>query len=303
MKRMLQVPGIHGVSGVLLVLGAVAVGAVVDARQANDPTIRTDAGERFDVASVKENRSGDGQRGIGFQPGGRFRAQNMSVRGVIAAAYGSPQPLPVFRVVGGPNWLDSDRYDIEAAAAADRASGLTPPWPPLGQSMLRTLLKERFKLAARAEVRPLPAYDLVMVKPPATLGPQLRVSSGDDCAAPAPRGGPPPGANQALCGAFGSAPPERLTGRYLTMDQLARFLSLNAVERPVANRTGLVGYYSWELDYARNLTASSSVTDPPAGGGTSIFTAVTEQLGLKLAPTTVPLEVVVIESISRPTPD
>src|SRR5688572_15860086 len=67
----------------------------------------------FDVASVKPNTTLGGERGAGFQPGGRFRARNMTVRGLIAAAYGDPQPLPTFRVVGGPGWIDSDRFDID----------------------------------------------------------------------------------------------------------------------------------------------------------------------------------------------
>ena len=85
--------------------------------------------------------------------------------------------------------------------------------------------------------------------------------------------------------------------------QLARFLSLNVVERPVVNRTGLTSHYSWELDYTRNLTAVPGAGEPAAPSGISVFTALTEQLGLKLQPTSAPLDVVIVDSIDRPTPN
>ena len=262
--------------------------------------------ETFEAASVKPNQSGDPQRGIGFQAGGRFRARNMTVRGIIAAAYGMPQPLPLFRVIGGPGWIDSDRYDVEAVARSDVAPSLTPPWPSRGQAMLRALMIERFKLSARQETRDVPAYELVRANKDRTLGRELKESTGADCAdpkaasaAPAVAGAAPP----ITCGGFRFTPPERLSARYLTMDELARFIMLNVVERLVINRTGLTGHFSIELDYTRALSAPSfdrGATDP-SPTGTSIFTALPEQLGLKLEPTKAPLEVVVIDAIERPT--
>jgi uncharacterized protein (TIGR03435 family) len=268
---------------------------------------RTSPSEAFEVASVKENRSGDGQRSVGFQQGGRFRARNMTVRGIIAAAYGSPQPLPLFRVIGGASWIDSDRYDVEANASADAASSLTP-WPPRGQAMLRALLVDRFKLVARQETRELPAYELRLANEDRTLGPQLHQSTGADCVDPKSTTAAPAGAGapaQIACGGFRFTPPERLSARFLTMDELARFIMLNIVERPVVNRTGLNGHFSIEVDYTRALTAptpgAADANEPLRPTGTSIFTAVREQLGLKLEPTKAPTDVVVIDAIDRPT--
>ena len=268
------------------------------------------AAARFDVSSVKENRLAEGARGAGFQAGGRFRARNMTVRGIVAMAYGTPQPLPLFRVVGGPGWLDTDRYDIDAVPPADVAPTLTPPWPPQGQAMLRALLADRFKLAARQQTRDLPAYELVLANADRRLGPQLRPSDGADCvdpktaaATPATPGRPAPIA----CGGFQTTPPERLSARNLTMDDLARFISLNVVERPVINRTDLTGRYSMDFDYTRGvsvpLSAATAAPDAAAPAGTSIFTSLPEQLGLRLRAITTPLEVVVIEAIDRPTVD
>ena len=91
-----------------VILGAaLLVGAAVPAAQ-NAPRERA---PEFEVASVKANESGAGQRSVGFQPGGRFVARNMTLRGLVAAGYGAPQPLPLYRVVGGPGWVDADRFE------------------------------------------------------------------------------------------------------------------------------------------------------------------------------------------------
>ena len=136
----------------------------------------------FEVASVKRNNLLGGERGAGFQPGGRFSAKNMTLRGLIAAAYGTPQPLPLYRVVGGPGWIDSDRFDIEARASTD-LSDLPgkPGWSPRGQEMLRTLLASRFRLVAYQETRELPSYALVTVRSDGRLGSQIVASQHEEC--------------------------------------------------------------------------------------------------------------------------
>jgi dienelactone hydrolase len=132
-----------------VILGAaLLVGAAVPAAQ-NAPRERA---PEFEVASVKANESGAGQRSVGFQPGGRFVARNMTLRGLVAAGYGAPQPLPLYRVVGGPGWVDADRFDIDAMAALD-----PPPqagWTPRNQQTLRALLTSRFGLKAHSEQQP-----------------------------------------------------------------------------------------------------------------------------------------------------
>ncbi len=81
------------------------------------------ASPQFEVASIKPNKSGPGPQRIGFQPGGRFIATNVPVRDLISIAYGQPQPLPNFQIIGGPGWMTSDRFDITAKAEGDPQPG------------------------------------------------------------------------------------------------------------------------------------------------------------------------------------
>ena len=265
-------------------------------------------GSAFEVASVKQNKSGSGQRAAGFQPGGRFMARNMTLRGLVAAAYGTPQPLPLFRVAGGSGWIDSDRFDIDAKATTDFGDlPGQPGWSFRGQQMLRMLLADRFGLVARQEMRELPSYELIKARGDGRLGSQLAASPDDECTRSSPTGTSSTAAPPA-CGGFRFTPPEHVSGRHLTMDEIARFIMLNAVDRPVLNRTGLSGHFNVDLDFTRVLpTPESQVSggekQPAPLTGTSIFTAVQEQLGLKLESTRTQLEVVVIDAVARPEPD
>jgi uncharacterized protein (TIGR03435 family) len=278
-------------------------GQVVNAQQSQSAELAA-----FEVASVKRNESAAGQRGAGFQPGGRFTANNMTLRGLVAAAYGTPQPLPLYRVVGGPGWIDSDRFDIDARVSTDLTDlAGKPGWSPRGQQMLRALLAERFRLVARQEERELPSYALVKARSDGPLGSQIAVSRDEDCnRPPAPETSRTP-ADRPACGGFRFTPPERVSGRHLTMDEIARFIMLNAVDRPVLNRTGLSGHFNIDLDFTRGLAlpepGAPADRQPAALNGTSICTAVQEQLGLKLEPTRSQTEVVVIDSVMPPEPD
>ena len=269
---------------------------------------RHQEGSAFEVASVKQNTSLGGERSAGFQPSGRFTAKNMTLRGLIAAAYGTPQPLPLYRVIGGPGWIDVERFDIDARASTD-LNDLPgkPGWSPRGQEMLRALLASRFRLVASQETRELPSYALVRARSDGRLGPQIAVSR-DECERASPTGTTRTPADSPPCGGFRFTPPERVSGRHLTMDEIARFIMLNAVDRPVSNRTELSGYFDIDLDFTRALSigeppVSTGDRQPAAVTGTSIFTAVQEQLGLKLEPARSELEVVVISAVARPEPD
>src|SRR4051812_10100393 len=148
----------------------------------------------FEVASVKANKSGDNRIGIGFAPGGRFRATNVPLREVISAAYGTPQPLAAFQITGGPKWIESDRFDIVAKAPGDPQPG--PNGPPAAMfAMLRNMLAERFQLRVHRETKEVPIYALVLARADGKLGPQLRPAA-TDCAAlmaaARGRGAPPP---------------------------------------------------------------------------------------------------------------
>src|SRR5476649_2311622 len=99
------------------------------------------AAPEFEAASVKPNKAG-GPFGIGFQPGGRFNATNVTLRMLIAAAYGTPQPLPTFEILGGSSWIDADRFDVAAKTGVDSQPGPNGP-PPEIFLMMRRLLADR----------------------------------------------------------------------------------------------------------------------------------------------------------------
>jgi uncharacterized protein (TIGR03435 family) len=249
----------------------------------------------FEAASVKPNNSTTGNRGAGFQPGGRFLARNMPLRALVGIAYGTPQPLPSFRVVGGPRWIDSEGFDIEAKAAGDfQETQAGPGFSTSGELMLRTLLTERFHLKVQTETRDLPIYALVVARSNGSPGPRLRRSSVDCDAAIAAvaaaraAGAPPNPADRPVCGFRG------FTGSGVTLGQLSAVLT-PVLQRVVLDRTGLAGRFDVDLaltpEQLRRPDAPGASASPD---GPSIFTTLQEQLGLKVEATRGPVEVVVI---------
>jgi len=263
---------------------------------------------QYEVASIKLNKSGDGRVMIGMQPGGRFTASNVTVRMLIRNAY----QLQDSQLVGGPDWLTTDHFDIAAKAEDGAVSG--PP-PPLGQPgpiqlMLRSLLADRFKLVVHNEDKEMPIFALVLNRPDGKLGPQL-TKSAVDCAAIMGRGRgaaptPPPPPGQAMpCGirmgfgnmVVGAAP----------MAQIAASLSQFA-GRIVVDKTGLAGAYDMNLTWTPdNLPQRpAGAPEPLVNGvpvdpnGPSLFTAVQEQLGLKLDSQRSPIKVLVIDRAEHP---
>jgi uncharacterized protein (TIGR03435 family) len=260
-------------------------------------------GAEFEAATIKRNASADNNSRLGFQPGGRFTMTNVPIRNLVAAAYGTPQPLPPFLVIGGPDWLDKDRYDVIAKAAGDPAPGPNGP-PPIMFEMLRTLLAQRFKLVVHRETRDQPVYALTTARADGTPGRGLTKST-FDCStlmAAERAGGPPPSPN-AFCGLRVS--PGRVQGGSASMSQFANSLA-RGVSRTVIDRTGLTGNYDFVLEFAADQMPQGSPAAGPAGApaapsdGASLFTALQEQLGLKLESTRAPVDVLVIDSIERP---
>jgi uncharacterized protein (TIGR03435 family) len=250
----------------------------------------------FEVVSVKENRSNvEGQR-MRMEPGGRVAVTNTPLRTLIQIAYGLlPQQL-----TGGPAWIDSTRFDIVA-----KAGERLPPSPPGGppgpaQLMLQRLLAERFKLVVRGGKRELQIYALTVAREDGRLGPAISAAKVDCAARMAAFGrgeAPPP--PQSECSITGA--PGRVSARGASMAMFARAVLATAVERIVEDRTGLTGGFDFDLAFA---------ADPGSASGTSvgsvdesIFTALEEQLGLKLRPVGAPVDVLVIDRIERPTED
>jgi uncharacterized protein (TIGR03435 family) len=216
--------------------------------------------------------------------------------------------VPDFLIFGGPNWLNSERFDVAAKAETDAS---------LHQKrlMLRRLLAERFKLAVHLEARDLPIYALVTPRNDRRVGPQLRRAEADCASAeesllggigPSPAGGPPG------CGYFGFSPDTKfsegrggLAFRGLTMAALAKVF-VPILRRSVRDSTGLDGYFDGDFDFVAEVPlpppppGMPNPFDVPLG---SVFTVFPQQLGLKLESSRGPVDVLVIDHVEHPTPE
>jgi uncharacterized protein (TIGR03435 family) len=250
----------------------------------------------FDVASVKRNVSGETR--VQFDtPPGRLTAINTPVRFLIRQAY----RLPESRVIGGPPWLDTDRFDILAKAP----EGVTADRDRIRQ-MLQLLLRDRFGLALHQESREMPIYVVRMARTDGSLGPNLRRST-TDCA------GRPSSivAGRVQCGILvsQSAASASLRGGGATMDNFVRLLG-DFLDRPLSDQTGLTGTFDLELQFAAERSALPGAAIPgglPAAANVDdlplVFTALEEQLGLKLEAQRGRADVLVIDRASPPTVD
>jgi uncharacterized protein (TIGR03435 family) len=243
---------------------------------------------RFEVASVKPNTSGTQNSRSQFQPGGRYVVSNGTIERLFRNAY-SVQP---FQIIGAPGWFTADRFDIDAKADGN----ITVPQL---QAMLQTLLRERCQLTFHKETRDLPIYTLTLARPDGRRGPSLK-SSAFDCSTM--MNGPPPTApapalpnGMPPCGGRTGSGSIVLNGT--SMSNFAGNLS-NVIGRTVVDRTGLTGDFDLALAYVPDTTSTEPLSDLP-----SLFTAVQEQLGLKLEPARGPVEVFVIDRVERPVED
>ena len=283
-------------AGATVLGGLIALSLTVSAAQA--PTTASATQPTFEVASVKSHGSIPGERRLVFMPNGRFLADNVPLRSLIATAYGDPRPLPAYRIIGGPGWIESEAFDIEAKAAesfANAPAGFADP----GRLMLRALLGERFGLVVRQERRAIPVYALTLARRDGRTGPALRPAAGEDCVPAPPPGQPPTRTDLPPCGVARGMGPGKLAGYSATFDQIARILELGT-DRPVTNRIAQAGTFTFALEFTPTRTGPS--TDAAAGDApaVSIFTAVQEQLGLRLEPSTSDMDAIVIERVERP---
>jgi uncharacterized protein (TIGR03435 family) len=232
----------------------------------------------FDVASIKRNTTVEPAFTLGFAPGGRFRAVGMDARTLITIAYMQGTRLYPSQVLGGPGWIGSESWDINAKVSDDLAKAMSVP---LRAQLLQSLLEDRFKLKLHREIREVQQYELVMARKDRALGPQLRRSTAN-CVA-----------NPTQCET--RALPGQFTTTSMGIGGLAAYLASNVVRTVVIDKTELVGMFQMTLEWAPE---SAAATDKP-----SIFTALQDQIGLKLEPVRGPGEVVVIDHIERPTED
>jgi uncharacterized protein (TIGR03435 family) len=241
--------------------------------------------QTFDVVSIRRNPSGTAQQSVNVQPTG-VTFVNFQLRAILQLAYGIPQPA---RLIGIPDWVN-DRYDVTAKTA----SPVSPATIVAMRPMLQAMFADRFNLSATLENRELPAYALVLARSDGRLGPQLRrstvVCAGRGAAAP---DAPPAGGPAAVpCGPRPGGP-----GRFVFVGSpislFAGVLSL-PMGRTVVDRTGLEGPFDFEVTYAPE-GPNAAPSDAP-----SLFTALQEQLGLKLDPDKELVEVLVVQRIERP---
>ena len=140
---------------------ALAIGVTLSAQQPSNEV----ANATFEVTSVKPNKTGDQGSRVGMSPNGRFQATNVTLKQMITNA----SNLRSFPVVGGPAWLESDRFDI--AATVGHEIKPTPAGPPAELiQMVKNLLADRFKLIVHTETRDVPIYNLMFARPDARLG-------------------------------------------------------------------------------------------------------------------------------------
>jgi uncharacterized protein (TIGR03435 family) len=257
------------------------------------------SGPAFDVASVKANKSGPGSvQRVAMGPGDRVTLTNVTLRTLMQVAY--PR---MSEIVGGPSWIGSgpsgDRFDVNAKAESSVSRDQL-------QLMLRTLLADRFKLTLHFDTRDEAIYALVFARSDRRLGPTLRPAA-TDCAAI--RAGAAQSGDRDPCGirTFANAlVTGRMSVRGLGLDQLVGLLSRD-VGRTVVDNTGLAGSFDCDLTWTPQTFLQASFDrerfpsiDP---NGPSIFTAVQEQLGLKLESRNGPVQVLVIDHVEKPSED
>ena len=240
----------------------------------------------FEVVSIKRSGPDAGPGRAGPMPGGRYMMQNGPMRILLQVAY----PTETNEIVNAPDWVTFENYDVMAVAGRDA------PYPEMVE-MLKTLLAQRLNLAAHVEMRDRPVYELV-VATPGRLGPNLRPST-VDCNAlaeaarargelpqPAPQTGPLPQCSIRFADGL-------IEANTWSIRNIAGSLR-SRTGRTVIDKTGLAGFYDLNLQFAQDPTNT-------ADSRPTVFTAVQEQLGLRLQPAMAPLGVLVIDRIERPT--
>jgi uncharacterized protein (TIGR03435 family) len=287
-----------------------AIGLVLGCAAVNAGWAQTTAPQRFEVASVKPNRSGRLAISIDLPGPRRFTATNVPLDNLIRFAFNVDDT----RMTGGPGWINTERFDIVATSERDIPTWTTAGPPEMVLSMMRTLLAERFNLATHIESRELPVYALVTSRDDKKLGPRAAVTTTDCASMLSGKSGPqpPPSApgEPPVCG-MRIGPGQMLLGS-VPMSQFASVLGPFA-RRIVIDRTGLAGNYNLQLSWTPQGMRLGGApppdgtplppVPPPDPNGASLFVSIQEQLGLKLEPSRAALDVVVIDRVDRPTPD
>ena len=297
----------------LIVLGGpVGIGLLdAAARQQTAVKLPFDATERFEVATIRQNTGpavgGPIGGGLGFR-GGRFSAENITLQQILTYAY----ELQAYEIFGGPDWVTRDRFDI-AATMPTPPTGFDPrDTPARNRGLVRALLADRFNLLVHEERREMPVYSLVTARPDRKLGERLRRFEGE-CGEPS-KLGPPPNATFGMPTSDPSKGPQwcmaftgvgRLSAQGTMLSDLGMILArLPAVRRRVIDRTELTGRFDFDLEWTPMVTPPGpAAPGVPSDAGPTLFTALQEQLGLKLESMRETVPVLVIDSVNQPSPN
>jgi uncharacterized protein (TIGR03435 family) len=264
---------IKRLTGIVAVLGVMVPCAFGQGNpQPGGPAAKADGlvlpGAAYEVATIRPTKPSD-MGGVRTLPSGEFISNGMSVKTTVGTAYGKFS----FQILGGPAWFESDKYDIEAKpdnVLAEQLSKLS--WEQRAEvqgRMLQALLEDRLKLKVHVESRELPLFALVVDKGGLKIhetkaGAPYRMMVGNG----------------------------KIVCQGVSMDELAETLTGN-IDHIVSNKTGLKGTYDFTLHYSDDVSGADS-------SSVSIYTAVQEQLGLKLESTKAPAPVLVIDHVERP---
>jgi len=232
--------------------------------------------DAFEVATIKPSDP-DYRAGKYARPqGARFIIRSYTPRDLIAAAY----DLSLRAIAGGPGWVDSDHYDVDAKSPVGVAQKAEQQLP-----LLRELLTERFNLSFHREARDMPVYELTVGRTGAKLQTSLE------------------GTPESLTNIMFPENRVKTPGRGVTMAMFASMLQRGMLDRPVLDRTNLPGKYDFDIEWTRDESLFGGRLPMDANGDTekpNLFTAIQEQLGLRLVASRGPVEVLIIDRIEKP---
>ena len=233
------------------------------------PVVGADLPKAFEVASVKPCSANDERFAYRRLPGGGLYATGVTLKLLMVEAYG----VKPFQISGGPKWIDEDCWSIQATAEGVQGQLSIAQQAP----MLRTLIEERFQLRLRRETREMPVFALVVAKGGSKLTPH------------------PAGSTEVEM----RTPQESWSLKNVDLAFLANRLS-RQLGHTVIDRTDLTGKYDFKLEWAREEGAGDTAVRPADANRASIFTAIQEQLGLKLESAKGPVEILVIDHVEKP---
>jgi len=252
----------------------------------------------YEVISVKPNRSSALESSVRPTVKGTLFATNVTLMTLITYAY----MVDTTRISGGPRWMNVERYDIEAKGPV--IEGTVSQINETTRQMMQAMLRDRFHLATDWKIKPLPGFALVVAK----SGLHAAESKENTCFTVTMTTKPDDVGKQPICGAV-SIGRDLIEGRKLDMGVLARVLETRVVRSLVSDQTGLDGHYydmtlRWMPDEASGGgTSPASAADNIQGEFPSLFTALQEQLGLRLEKRQLPTKVLVINGAEHPEPN